>query len=610
MAAAPGRPTASARAGRSVQPGQRHRRVPAGSVQAGQVEEVREPGDQVDDGEAPGEDPEGGQAAGRGDLGHGAGRTARGRSPGPIGSPPSRRRSTASWRSVTISTSPGPSTRSAMSAHSSVERGGAAADGPAAPSTDGGHDLVGAADGLRRQPVATVVVDQHRGVEVDDLAPLGGEHRVGRDREVVLGARAAAPGRRRRGRPPPSPATAAGSSQRPSVGRRLRYGSRPWAACGDGWARALLAWLGGLVRGRRRRPPRGVPDGHRRRGPGGRRRRGSTGSAPTSRTTARSSTATTGAPRRCCPATTSSATPGRRSPSSRPRPHGIDGAAETAERAIDLGARPADRAAATTGQAFTADTGGTGLLVAALVEHRRATGDDAHDEVLRQLGRFLAATVTEEGAVVASWDLDADEPVAGSRSPFFTGEILWALARLHAEFPDEGWDEPARRISHYVATERDDAERRFPPVSDHWGAYAWDEISAWPADAHRRGAGLRRAPGRAVQPPGPLRVPAARGGPGPPDPRADRPAPPGWARSARGSAASVAWPSGATTSTSTGTRSTTGWPASPGCSSSARSTATTPATDGAWFRNDITQVDDQQHAVSALLAALPVLEDR
>jgi len=33
--------------------------------------------------------------------------------------------------------------------------------------------------------------------------------------------------------------------------------------------------------------------------------------------------------------------------------------------------------------------------------------------------------------------------------------------------------------------------------------------------------------------------------------------------------------------------------------------------DGAWFRSDgMTQVDDQQHAVSALLAALPALEDR
>ena len=35
-----------------------------------------------------------------------------------------------------------------------------------------------------------------------------------------------------------------------------------------------------------------------------------------------------------------------------------------------------------------------------------------------------------------------------------------------------------------------------------------------------------------------------------------------------------------------------------------------PRTDGAWFRLGVTQVDDEQHAISALLAALPVIEAR
>ena len=35
-----------------------------------------------------------------------------------------------------------------------------------------------------------------------------------------------------------------------------------------------------------------------------------------------------------------------------------------------------------------------------------------------------------------------------------------------------------------------------------------------------------------------------------------------------------------------------------------------PRLDGAWFRSDVTQVDDAQHAISALLQALPVLEVR
>jgi hypothetical protein len=286
---------------------------------------------------------------------------------------------------------------------------------------------------------------------------------------------------------------------------------------------------------------------------------------------------------------------------------GIDGAEQTAAKAThwalgQLSSLPGDR------MAFTGDTGGTGLLVAALVEHRRATGDDEHDALLLRLGRFLATTVTEDGAVVASWDLSADEPVAGSRSPFFTGEILWALARLHADFPDDGFDEDARRISHYLATERDDAERRFPPVSDHWGAYGWDEISAWPAtltdeelDYAERQAGLfslqvryesqRRASGVAHLTRGPMALTAGLGTLGE-----------GLGGIRRLAARTedldvdldavderLACVAGMLVERQTHSED--------------------PRQDGAWFRDDITQVDDQQHAVSALLAAIPVLED-
>ncbi len=259
--------------------------------------------------------------------------------------------------------------------------------------------------------------------------------------------------------------------------------------------------------------------------------------------------------------------------------------------------------------AFTADTGGTGLFVAALVEHRRATGSTENDALLGDLGRFLASTVTEEGAVVAFWDLAADEPVEGSRSPFYTGEVLWALARLHAEFPDEGWDEPARGIAAYLATARDDVERRFPPVSEHWGAYAWDEIAAWPADLTpderayaRRQAGLfglqvryesqRRASGLVRWTRGPYALPSGVGTLGEglggirrlaaqdPDLEVDR-------ATVDERLACVA-----------------------GMLVTRQAHSDDPRVDGAWFRPGITQVDDQQHAVSALLAALPALEDQ
>jgi hypothetical protein len=247
--------------------------------------------------------------------------------------------------------------------------------------------------------------------------------------------------------------------------------------------------------------------------------------------------------------------------------------------------------------------------VAALVERRRRTGDHADDELLSELGRFLETTVTGEGAITARWDLDADEPVAGSRSPFFTGEILWALSRLHAEFPDDGWDGPARRVSAYLATERDDVERRLPPVSDHWGAYAWDEISAWPTpltddelEYAARQAGLfglqtryesqRRESGIARLTRGSFALPSGVGTLGEGLGGIHRLA----AREPRLEVdrddvdqrlACVA-----------------------GMLTARQTHSDDPALDGAWFRgDDTTQIDDQQHAVSALLAAIPVLED-
>ena len=42
----------------------------------------------------------------------------------------------------------------------------------------------------------------------------------------------------------------------------------------------------------------------------------------------------------------------------------------------------------------------------------------------------------------------------------------------------------------------------------------------------------------------------------------------------------------------------------------AAATADPDRTRGAWFQFDITQMDDQQHAMSAVLLALPILEGR
>jgi hypothetical protein len=126
-------------------------------------------------------------------------------------------------------------------------------------------------------------------------------------------------------------------------------------------------------------------------------------------------------------------------------------------------------------------TGGTALLLAGLAIRRDATGDPRYDDEMRAMGRFLEAMTEPSGAVLAAWDSGTERPIPGVYSQFFTGEAYFALALLAEVDPGGGWDATANRIGEYLATERDEAEDIFPPTSDHWAAYG--------LDASARGAG-------------------------------------------------------------------------------------------------------------------------
>ena len=125
------------------------------------------------------------------------------------------------------------------------------------------------------------------------------------------------------------------------------------------------------------------------------------------------------------------------------------------------------------------DVGATALFLNALLYRRALTRTVDDDALLGDLGRFLVANVAPSGAVAASWDSRSGAPLTSTSSPFYTGEALWAIARLERLFPGE-WREPALRIARYLATERDDAENRWPDVPDHWAAYALAEMARWP----------------------------------------------------------------------------------------------------------------------------------
>jgi small neutral amino acid transporter SnatA (MarC family) len=160
---------------------------------------------------------------------------------------------------------------------------------------------------------------------------------------------------------------------------------------------------------------------------------------------------------------------------------GIPGAQGSADRGFAWAERhliERDDWAALGYQGRTA-TGATALLVAGLVERRDATGDERHDDLLARLGRFLVAQTEPSGGVLAEYDLRAREPRPNVYSAYFTGETYWALARLHRLFPDGGWGAVADRIGEYLATRRDDAEDHWPPIPDHWAAYGLAETVAF-----------------------------------------------------------------------------------------------------------------------------------
>jgi small neutral amino acid transporter SnatA (MarC family) len=120
-------------------------------------------------------------------------------------------------------------------------------------------------------------------------------------------------------------------------------------------------------------------------------------------------------------------------------------------------------------------TGATALLVAGLVDRRLHTGDRSYDRQLQRLGRFLVTQTEQSGAVLAYYSTVSDAPMPDVYSKYYTGETYWALARLHRLFPTGAWDETADRIGDYLATRRDEVEDHWPEVPDHWAAYGQAE---------------------------------------------------------------------------------------------------------------------------------------
>lgn len=127
-----------------------------------------------------------------------------------------------------------------------------------------------------------------------------------------------------------------------------------------------------------------------------------------------------------------------------------------------------------------AKLGTAALMAVSLVKRREATGDTSYDELMLELGHLMESMWLPGGKMTYYWRQSTEAPVAGTTSLFATGEAMWALALLHKQFPDQGWDQLALGTMQYIATDRDDDEDVWPrPWADQWAAYGLNEMAGW-----------------------------------------------------------------------------------------------------------------------------------
>ncbi len=255
--------------------------------------------------------------------------------------------------------------------------------------------------------------------------------------------------------------------------------------------------------------------------------------------------------------------------------------------------------------------GDNGLFLAALALRREVTGDTRYDGLMRDVGRFVLALQQPDGRMYGAWHAGEGREIA-FYGTYATGEAAWALTLLDEAFPGEGWGRAALRTLDYMATDRLRVEGGLAPIPDHWAAYTLESLSA---ELHHEGTidYARRLAGYfGIR----LRFESQRQGtginlwlrwyPGPPA---------GVGTAGEGLGAlwrlSRAEPELADLGANMEERlvCTAGTMVSrQATAEEAQAYGRPDLVQGAWFYREYSQLDDEQHVISALLAALEILE--
>lgn len=252
--------------------------------------------------------------------------------------------------------------------------------------------------------------------------------------------------------------------------------------------------------------------------------------------------------------------------------------------------------------------GASALLLTALAHRRDATGDASHDDLMRRLARFLVGQIEPNGAIAVEWDPTSREPVVGEYGIFATGEASWALAMIDDIFVGEGWADHAIDIVEYVIHERRSHEALLLRAPDHWIAYTVAELGdRWVPEPDEVEYLERLAGDFAIM----IRVESQRSGQGIQRLiRFDQALGAGVGALGEGLAGLQRTPALAHMSDDLGEHLV--------CTAATLVNRQVGPDDvvtdagrevGAWFTDDVTQVDDQQHTLSTLLFARRVLSE-
>ncbi|MEE8332130.1 MAG: hypothetical protein V3R84_10205 [Acidimicrobiia bacterium] len=278
----------------------------------------------------------------------------------------------------------------------------------------------------------------------------------------------------------------------------------------------------------------------------------------------------------------------------------------------------ANLVAAGGGTAFaegTADAplGANGLLAAALATRRDATGDPSFDGLMIDVGRFLVSQQQENGSMLAFWDRQTEAPLPDTYGIFATGEAFWGLTLLDAQFPHLDYLDPAVATAYYLARDRDRIEGQISRYPDHWAAYGMAQLGRDKLDDELIANARRLAGFFSIR----LRVESQRTGEGVNLLVRGWPGPPSGVGTA-GEGMAALWRLSATDARMTDMRAGmeddlrcyAGMMVASQVDAAQAATYDRPDLgEGAWFYRDYSQMDDQQHNISALLAVLPLLEE-